>query len=161
MWANLAGGVVGLVGVALGAWLVHVGERRVRLDERRWTHVDTVRTLLAKYEWTFDDRRAGINSEVSDGERLALRAAVLALRDPKLDQAVNKYTGGMDWYVRQVTRPPGQGTSPEAEEKGRAGAETAFKDAIDRLADLEVHSLRRRRRSRPSTSNGTKSNGRL
>lgn len=37
MWAALAGDVFGLVGAALGAWLVHVGERRVRLDERRWT----------------------------------------------------------------------------------------------------------------------------
>jgi hypothetical protein len=144
VWGVLAAGVLGLAGVGLGAWLTRVGARQGRLEERRWTHIDTVRTLLAKYEWTFDDRRAGLSSEVSAGESLALRAALLALRDPVLDKAVNTYTGGMDWYVRQVTRPAGQGTTAEAEEKGRAHAEQGFRDALDRLAELEERGQRRR-----------------
>lgn len=105
MWGVLAA-VLGLAGVALGAGLTRAGARQGRLEERRWQHIDTVRTLLAKYEWTFDDRRAGISSEVSSGERLALRAALLALRDPVLDKAVNALC-----RRHGLVRPPSNKTS--------------------------------------------------
>jgi hypothetical protein len=139
-------GILGVVaGVVTGAWLTSWFQWRGRLHDRLLRHLDTVLTELARHESVFFDRLAGIDSRVSSSEELSLRAALLAVRDPDLDKAVAAYTSGMTWYVDQRMKPPGQGTTVDAEERGRAAAELALKTALDRLATIEARGVRRKR----------------